>query len=280
MRVGRCAIRVPLLCVMMTGVVWGLPIDRSISDPEAGRSGDPAPAVASAAVDFPASGIELLSWLPLSEFGAAGGGGADCWGYTSPSGREYAIIGLSGGTGYVEITDPGDAQVVAVVAAPSSIWRDIKVYQDHAYTINENSGGLQVIDMSQLDAGIVTEVGSINTPGTSATHNIAINEESGFLYRIGGGGGTVGLRIYDLSNPDVPTFVGEWHDRYIHDAQVVTYHGGPFDGREIAFCFSETGSGGGFTGVDILDVTDKSNSTSISFIQYSAPSAVIHSGWL
>src|SRR5580765_3944395 len=45
---------------------------------------------------FPANGVTLLSWLSLPDFGVpAGGNGNSCYGYTSPSGREYALMGLS-----------------------------------------------------------------------------------------------------------------------------------------------------------------------------------------
>src|SRR5688572_11451851 len=58
---------------------------------------------------FAAQNVILRSWIPLSNFpgfsGASQHSGADCWGYTSPSGREYALIGLGWGTGVVEITN-------------------------------------------------------------------------------------------------------------------------------------------------------------------------------
>ena len=58
------------------------------------------------AQDFPSRNIELLSNIPLSGFAFAPGNGSDCWGYTSPSGREYALMGLSNSVAFVEITDP------------------------------------------------------------------------------------------------------------------------------------------------------------------------------
>ncbi|MCZ6835734.1 MAG: hypothetical protein O7G85_08170, partial [Planctomycetota bacterium] len=74
-----------------------------------------------AMVDFPASGIRLQTWLPLSEFGTATAGN-DCWGYVSPTNREYAILGVNTGTGFVDITDPGNPTVLQVISGPVSIW--------------------------------------------------------------------------------------------------------------------------------------------------------------
>jgi choice-of-anchor B domain-containing protein len=229
---------------------------------------------------FESDGVALLAWLPLSSFEGAHTSGADCWGYVSPSGREYAIIGLSDGVAFVEVTDPGQPVVVQTFAAVSSGWRDVKVYQDHAYWVSEGGDGVQVVDLSQIDAGIVTHVGSVNDAGTDSTHNVAIDVDSGFLYRLGGGSRPVeGMRIYSLADKAAPAFVGGWDARYVHDAQVVTYASGPLAGRQIAFCFSENEAGGGAPGLDILDVTSKGSIDWLSNFDYSSP-VFSHQGWL
>lgn len=226
---------------------------------------------------FPSQGVTLLSWLPVYEFGALQSAGNDCWGYTSPSGREYAIMGLSGGTGFVEITDPGDPTILEVIPGAGSAWRDIKTYQNYAYSVTEGLGGIQVIDLAQIDSGIVTLVNTISDGTTDKSHNVAIDEASGFLYRCGGD--DHGLRIYDLANPAVPTPVASWNTRYVHDAHVVTYTSGPYAGRQIAF--ANGGFNGGFsqTGLDILDVTDKQNIFVRDRVFYAAP-GYSHQSWL
>jgi choice-of-anchor B domain-containing protein len=206
---------------------------------------------------FPSSGVQLMSWLTLGDFGSHTSGN-DCWGYTSPSGREYAIMGLSGGTGFVEITDPTNPVILTVIAGPTSLWRDIKTYQNYAYAVSEGGNGIQVMNLANIDAGSVTHVRDVTVGGnTTATHNVAINEDTGFLYRCGGSG--EGIRIYDLAIPSNPAFVASWPDRYVHDAQIVVMAAGPWAGREIAFLCS--GFNGGFdqTGIDILDVTNKAS---------------------
>lgn len=228
---------------------------------------------------FSASGISLTAWLPLATFGSHASGN-DCWGYVAPSGREYALIGLSDGIAFVEISDPGAPSLITVIATVNSLWRDVKTYEDHAYVVSEGGGAIQVIDMSAIDAGVVSLVGTSSGPGTSASHNIAIDEDSGFLYVIGGGGSpTEGLRIFDLSNKSNPSYVASWNNRYIHDAQIVTYSSGPWSGRQVAFCFSESSSGGGSPGVNILDVTNKGSIQQLSFLSYSN-GAYCHQGWL
>lgn len=226
---------------------------------------------------FPAGGISLQSWITLPEFGAQHQSGNDCWGYVSPSGREYALMGLSHGTGVVEITDPANATLIGVIPGPGSLWRDIKVYSHYAYTVSEGGSGIQVIDLSNIDAGEVTLVNTVLEGGTEATHNVAIDTTSGYLYRCGGGSN--GLRIYSLADPANPQYVGGWFTRYVHDAQIVTYESGPYAGRQVAFAC--TGFNGGWveTGLDILDVTDKSNILPLGRTFY-ANSAYSHQVWL
>ena len=222
--------------------------------------------------------ITLEAWLTLDDLGGAETGN-DCWGYVSPSGREYALIGDSNGTSFVEVTNPAAPVIIEKIAGPVSLWRDVKTYGTHAYMVSEGGSGIQVVSMANIDLGIVTLVNTVDTDGTSATHNVAINTESGYLYRVGGGDN--GLRIYDLNaSPTNPPYVGAWTSKYVHDVQVVTYPASsPYAGREVAFCCS--GFNGGFneTGLSIVDVTNKSNIFIIGEVQHSNNN-YSHQGWL
>ena len=225
---------------------------------------------------FNSNGVQLLSWMPMSELDGSSGAN-DCWGYTSPSGREYAVIGTNQSTCFVEISNPSSPQLIQTIGGPSSLWRDVKVYQDHAYTVTEGGGGIQVMSMANIDNGTVSLVNTVNTPGTSTTHNVAIDEVSGRLYRTGGG--NEGLRIYDLSNPAAPSYMGGWSTRYVHDAQIVTYTSGTYAGRQIAFCFSGFNGGFDLTGLDILDVTNPGSVIQMARILY-PDNQYSHQGWL
>src|SRR6185295_19852345 len=107
-------------------------------------------------VPFVSSNVQLMGWKTLSDFPGANTSGNDCWGYTSPSGREYAIIGLSNGTGFVEVTDPGNPVIVDFKTGPGSLWRCLKTYQGYAYAGSEGGGNVQVFNMTNIDSGIVT----------------------------------------------------------------------------------------------------------------------------
>lgn len=230
---------------------------------------------------FPASGVRLMAWLPLGFFDPAAANGNSCWGYTAPSGREYAIMGTSTGTGFVEITDPGAPVVVAHLAGPNSLWRDMKTFGTHCYSVSEGGSGIQIFNLASIDSGVVTLVGTVTTGGTAATHTVHINEQSGYLYRCGGGTSpTLGIRIYDLNaNPAVPAFVGQWNNRYVHECQVVNWTTGALAGRELAFVCADDVSNGGNPRVDILDVTNKAAITVVSQISYPNGS-FSHQAWL
>ena len=228
---------------------------------------------------FGAEGVTLRSWISLPEFGTNPASGNDCWGWTSPAGREYALMGLNNGTAIVEVTDPGMPQIRSVIPGPSSLWRDVKTYGHHAYVVTEaTNGNIQVIDLAPLDAtGQATLVNTVGGPGTSQTHNVAIDTDSGFLYR--SGGGSEGIRIYDLTDPVSPQFVASWSTKYVHDLQARTMTSGPFAGRELVFLCGGFNGGWVDTGITILDVTDKSNLVVVDEFLYPF-SAYSHQAWL
>ncbi|MCP3919879.1 MAG: choice-of-anchor B family protein [bacterium] len=244
----------------------------------AGSGYRPAPGTnptTSQALGFDSSGVQLQSWLTMADLGVPGEEGNDCWGYTSPSGREYALMGTSTDTTFVEITTPTNPQVIGHISGPGSIWRDIKVFGDRAYIVSEGGGGIQVVSLTNIDAGSVSLLGAV---GSGSTHNIAIDETSGFAYRTGGG--STGLRIYDLNaNPNAPPFVGQWNTRYVHDAQIVTYTSGPLAGKQIAYCCAGLNGGGTDTALTILDVTNKGNIIQLSQVPY-PNREYSHQGWL
>jgi len=240
------------------------------------ENGDPTRGI------FDSRGIILQSWIPLNQFpdGANQDSAADCWGYVSPSGREYAIIGLRRGTAFVEVTDPRNPVIVGYIPGPNSLWHDVTVIGHHAYMVSEGGRGIQVADLSQIDSGVVTHLGDRMQAGHTTTHTVVNNPDSGYIYLCGTNINNGGLTAVSTADPANPTIVGAWTERYVHEATVVTYTDGPYAGREIAFCFTGgpavSYSAGG--GLDIVDVTDKSNMFTISSPRYPGV-RFCHQGW-
>lgn len=189
----------------------------------------------------------------------------DVWGYVSPCGREYAIIGLRTGTGFVDITDPVNPFVIGAISDANSIWSDMRTYGTYAYNVNESGGGMQIFNLSQIDPPTrsVTLVGSLTQSGLQTVHNLTLNTDSGYAYLCGSNLAGGRLIAVSLANPASPTIAGQAIDgAYVHDAEVVSYLEGPYARREIAFCYC------GSAGLKIIDVTNKSNMFTISTLQY------------
>lgn len=149
----------------------------------------------------------------------------DVWGYTSEDGREYALLGVRNGTSIIDITEPSNLREVAFIESPYSIWKDIKTYQHYAYVVNETSGGMQILDLSELPER-VTLVG--NYTGFSNSHNIYIDLSQAILYAEGNHAQPVRLiSLADPLNPiELSTFGVECHDIYARDGIVFVSEGG------------------------------------------------------
>jgi hypothetical protein len=152
----------------------------------------PADCVGGMAGDFPCSGIRLHRRVPLGELGGVAGN--DIWGWTdSLTGAEYALMGMTTGTAFVNVSDPENPIVLGRLPTQTvaSVWRDIKVYGDHAYIVADRAGrhGLQVFDLTRLRNAIPPQ---LFTPDLvygdfGSAHNLAINEATGFAYVVGSG---------------------------------------------------------------------------------------------
>lgn len=229
---------------------------------------------------FASDGVALMSWFPVNTFdqgGAANTNGNDCWGYVTQLGREIAIIGLSDGTGFVDVSDPANSQIIAFLPGPESLWRNVKTYSHYCYAVSEGGGGIQVFDLANIDNGVVTQLPSVTTGGGTSTHTMIINEQTGYLYRMGGGSN--GVRIYSLANPASPSFVGQWQDKYTHDGFVLSYTTGPYAGKEIFFACGGLNNGFAATGLDIIDVTNKAAPVVLGSLQY-PQAAYCHQAWI
>lgn len=235
---------------------------------------------------YPCNGYDLMVQIPLSVFGAAEAN--DSWGWTDPdTGKEYALIATDRNTAFVDISDINNPVYLGNVptATTASPWRDVKVYNNHAFIVADNnqgedSHGLQVFDLTRLRN--VTNPPEVFTPDArleeiGRAHNVVINEESGYAYIVGGNRNSTfagGPIFINIQNPKSPVIEGGFSEGgYSHDAQVVTYSGPDTDyiGREILIGSNENE-------VVIADVTDKSNPLIISTISY--PNVrYAHQGW-
>jgi len=231
---------------------------------------------------YPCGGLDLIARISLEDFGSTTGN--DVWGWTdSTSGREFALMGLNDGTAFVEITAVDNITYLGKLPSATvfSTWRDIKVYNDHAFIVSEaRDHGMQVFDLTKLrdvtDAPETFEADARFT-GFGNAHNIVINEDTGFAYVVGTSRSDAfngGAHFVNIQDPQNPIAAGGYGDNgYSHDAQVVTYNGTDSD-----YTGSEIYIGSNENEVIIADVTDKDNPVNISTVTYPNISYT-HQGW-
>ena len=267
---------------------------------------------------YSCSEVHLVSTLSLTALGTERLN--DIWGWTDPqTGTEYVLVGMFGAVSFIDLSDPRSPVILGQLLESNlsgttkgttdtpqlahdddehegakSIWRDVKVFQNHAFVVSDaQPHGMQVFDLTRLrglegDRTRTFQEDLVYTEFGNA-HNLAINEETGFAYVVGSNTFGGGLHIIDINTPTSPAFAGSFQDDvagrnrgtaenpvrgYVHDTQCVTYAGPDSDytGREI--CFNS-----GETHVVIVDVTDKSNPVVLS--RPTTPNvAYIHQGWL
>ncbi|MFB6278229.1 MAG: choice-of-anchor B family protein [Salinibacter sp.] len=247
---------------------------------------------------FSCEGVDMKSFLPIKAIGGERGIELnDIWGWTDPkTGTEYALVGRTDGTAFVDVSDPTNPKYVGELpltdGARVNSWRDIKVYKNHAFVVADNAKdhGMQVFDLTRLrnvDASQmpVTFERDAFYDKVNSVHNIVINKETGYAYAVGssGGGKTCGggLHMINIQDPMNPTFEGCFADPstgrsgtgYTHDAQCVVYEGPDteYQGREICIGLNETA-------ISVADVTNKDDPTAISTASY-PDYGYVHQGW-
>jgi len=137
---------------------------------------------------------------------------------------------------------------------------------------------MQVFDLTRLrnvsnPPEIFTE--DAHYAGFGDSHNIAINEQTGYAYSLGDNTFGGGLHFINIQDPLNPTAAGGYAEGgYTHDTQVITYDGPDSDytGKEIAFASNANH-------VEIVDVTNKSNPIQIASFEYPA-TGYTHQNWL
>jgi len=244
-----------------------------------GLSTGSADCIGGNAADFACSGVALRVRVPFAEMN--GTEGNDIWGWFDiTTGNEYALVGMTNGTAFVDVTDPESPVFLGRLPTQtqSSNWRDIKVYQDHAYVVADNAGahGMQVFDLTRL-RGVTTpqDFAADAVYGDFGNaHNVAINEASGFAYAVGTNTCGGGLHMIDITTPVNPLFAGCHSSADTHDTHCVVYGGPDADHQGAEICASSNEDH-----VEIADVTNKAAPQTLAAVNY-PQLGFVHQGWL
>ena len=168
--------------------------------------------------------VDLFSHLSIFELTGDSTGVYvnDIWGWKdNKNNKEYALVGLTNGIAFVDISKPNNPVVVGRLPESNinakfktlsldqypacnlgigetarsksitqgSTWRDVKVYDDHAFIVSDaQPHGMQVFDLKKL-RNYKNEVLELTHDALydrfGPAHNIVINEETGFAYAAG-----------------------------------------------------------------------------------------------
>lgn len=153
---------------------------------------------------------------------------AGCWHYNDNTGKEYAIVGAEDNLLIVDITNPVTPVLLQSIPAPSSLWREVKVLGDYAYSVTEAAGtqgvnaGLLVVDLTTLPGMVNYKFWDGDGPisGQLSTGH-TITAANGYVYINGSNIGVGGVIIVDVTNPYFPTYAGEYTIAYCHDSYYV-----------------------------------------------------------
>ncbi len=159
----------------------------------------------------------ILDSLAAFQFGTTNG--SDCWGYKSPDGTNYAIMGVDDGLVFVN----ADSLVpVDTLFGSGCLWQDMATWQHYLYSVSECGTGLWVIDLQYLpDSAHLIDVVPTSPFGTFSSHNLAIDSLKGYLYLEGVGQQDRAVFVHDLSVPENPVYVNGFgfsdgiHDLYV-----------------------------------------------------------------
>ena len=194
---------------------------------------------------------------------------SDVWGYADGNGNEYALATTRNGISIVDVTTPTMPTELFFHQSSASSWHDVKTWETYAYEVNETSGGLLILDLSNLP----TSYAAANWSGGNfqgepvnftKAHNIFI-DENGIGYIVGANYGVGGVIIVDLAtDPTNPIIIGVWNTRYVHDLFV----------RNDTMWTADIYQGY----VSIIDATDKANLTLLNTVP--TPSNFTHNVWM
>lgn len=180
---------------------------------------------------YPSLNINLLAHLDpeTDNTGSDNRKYSGCWGwYQSSKNKEYAIVGTSKQTYFIDVTNPTSPLISDSVLAKHTgcTWREMKTYQHYCYIVSDQCqpNGLQIVDMQYLpdsvhvvyDSNVLFEL----------SHTIFIDHDR--MYCGAPKDAITGyqspLRVYSLANPESPVLLRSLENDinstiidYVHD---------------------------------------------------------------
>ncbi|HTL81857.1 MAG TPA: choice-of-anchor B family protein [Bacteroidia bacterium] len=199
---------------------------------------------------------------------------ANICGYTTASGEEYALVGVSTGMDIVDVTVPNAPVHIIQIPNVDNEWKEIKVYSHYAYVTTEANVGLQIVDLNALPSTSLASYSYHYYTGDGAIagqiqniHSLHIDTTKGYCYLNGSNLFNGGCIFLDLNvDPYNPTYVGKYQNAtspYVHDCYV--------DNDTMYACHIYAGF------FSVVDVTNKANPVVLA--TQTTTTAFTHNAW-
>lgn len=143
-------------------------------------------------------------------------------GYVDSAGNEYALVGYEQGLSIVDVTNPATPVVKFNIPGTTSIWREVKTWQNYAYVTTEGCcNGLQIVNLGYLPDSVQVKywTGDGAIAGQLETIH-ALHVEEGYVYLFGSNLFNGSGLIVDLTDPWNPVYKSHTPGTYIHDGYV------------------------------------------------------------
>ena len=258
---------------------------------------------------FSCRNIDLIAHLPLGDFSVPASGGNDVWGHHDlNSGKEYALMGLTGGVAVIDVSDPAQPREISLISGTAAGWRDIKTYQfyddtlqrwrAYAYATSDKRGnqqeeGLMIIDLNNLphSASLVRfdtqdmSAHNVYISGVDYSTGVALPGSEARMQILGQSRFGGAFRSYSLADPKAPatTFQQSQATRndYTHDAASLPIS----DARKDSQCVNAANLAACEVLLDfnenemrLWDISLAGDSRRLSSTSYTG-AAYTHSGW-
>ncbi len=169
---------------------------------------------------FPCKNMDLLSFVPMSEFyeeagdhvGTLGGTRklSEVWGWANPAtGNEFVAVGMFNAVAFFNVSDPYNPMYLGKITTDTPadmVWFDVKSYQNFAIiTAEATPYGMITFDWTRLE-GLGQDLERTFSPdgiyaANLTAHNVVVNEESGYAYLVGAG--TIAGALTSIPGPIV-----------------------------------------------------------------------------
>ncbi|MEY2799431.1 MAG: hypothetical protein RI934_419 [Bacteroidota bacterium] len=158
--------------------------------------------------------IQFRSNIPYAEL-------SNIWGYVDTTGKEYALVGANNGLSVVNVTNPDQPFKRFFIPGPTSSWREVRTWGKYAYVTTEAGTGVKIVDMSHFPDTIYSK----NYTGDGAVAGFidqihALHIDNGKLYLYGGNHQSGRAKVFSLSDPWNPHYLGTVSNNYVHDGYV------------------------------------------------------------